>query len=213
MMVAGIDEKDAPAIAALGGGAGEVPHRAASCRTLTSDCARRDSLFCPPHFRPTPPHHQPDNATRSRLFLHPTLPPPVTTPRPIATSTYSEKSTTNLLTYDDYTMAGRPWPGIHSRSGGGHGKIAGVDVPWEYDAELKIDTKPSELFPVSDPHFSPTDGAHLRRPASMRLRHATHFLLLATMTPATHSPPHPARLKLKAPSCSPRSFPPTCPGA
>lgn len=52
-------------------------------------------------------------------------------------------------------MAGRPWPGIHSRSGGGHGKIAGVDVPWEYDAELKIDTKPSELFPPNPPPIAP----------------------------------------------------------
>ncbi|KAB2576554.1 hypothetical protein DBV05_g4820 [Lasiodiplodia theobromae] len=51
-------------------------------------------------------------------------------------------------------MAGRPWPGIHSRSNG-HGKIAGVDVPWEYDAELKIDTKPSELFPPNPPPIAP----------------------------------------------------------
>lgn len=40
------------------------------------------------------------------------------------------------------------WPGLSSGRGG-LGKIAGVDVPWEYDADLKIDTQPSELFPVS----------------------------------------------------------------
>lgn len=34
-------------------------------------------------------------------------------------------------------------------AGRGAGKIAGVDVPWEVDHDLKIDHKPSELFPVS----------------------------------------------------------------
>ncbi|KAH7046067.1 DNA-directed RNA polymerase III, subunit Rpc31 [Macrophomina phaseolina] len=51
-------------------------------------------------------------------------------------------------------MAGRGWPGMGSGRGG-HGKIAGVDVPWEYDAELKIDTKPSELFPPNPPPIAP----------------------------------------------------------
>lgn len=37
--------------------------------------------------------------------------------------------------------------------GFGRGKIGGQDVPWEYDPELKVETKPSELFPVSEGSF------------------------------------------------------------
>ncbi|OCL10014.1 hypothetical protein AOQ84DRAFT_8175 [Glonium stellatum] len=40
------------------------------------------------------------------------------------------------------------------RGGGGfgRGKMGGVDLPWEYDPELEIKTKPTELFPVSPFH-------------------------------------------------------------
>ncbi|GME63562.1 putative DNA-directed RNA polymerase III subunit rpc7 protein [Neofusicoccum parvum] len=65
--------------------------------------------------------------------------------------------------------AGRAWPGLGGARGG-VGKIAGVDVPWEYDADLKIDTKPSELFPLgAEPH---SHLAHERlHPGPMDLPH------------------------------------------
>ncbi|TKA79092.1 hypothetical protein B0A49_01219 [Cryomyces minteri] len=38
------------------------------------------------------------------------------------------------------------------RGGGfGKGKMGGIDLPWEYDPDLKVDTKPSELFPKLEP--------------------------------------------------------------
>lgn len=40
-------------------------------------------------------------------------------------------------------------------AGRGAGKIAGVDVPWEVDHDLKIDHKPSELFPPRAPPMAP----------------------------------------------------------
>ncbi|KAI9808477.1 MAG: hypothetical protein M1827_007230 [Pycnora praestabilis] len=39
--------------------------------------------------------------------------------------------------------------GFRGGRGGGFGKIAGADVPWAYDPDLKLDTRPSALFPVS----------------------------------------------------------------
>ncbi|KAK8246910.1 DNA-directed RNA polymerase III, subunit Rpc31 [Phyllosticta capitalensis] len=40
-------------------------------------------------------------------------------------------------------------------AGRGAGKIAGVDVPWEVDHDLKIDHKPSELFPPKPAPIAP----------------------------------------------------------
>lgn len=43
------------------------------------------------------------------------------------------------------------------RGGGGfgRGKMGGVDLPWEYDPELEIKTKPTELFPPIPPPIAP----------------------------------------------------------
>lgn len=32
----------------------------------------------------------------------------------------------------------------------GKGRMGGVELPWDYDPDLKIESKPSELFPVSE---------------------------------------------------------------
>lgn len=66
--------------------------------------------------------------------------------------------------------AGRAWPGLGGARGG-VGKIAGVDVPWEYDADLKIDTKPSELFPVSRA-CQPRSARETRAPSERDMRPA-----------------------------------------
>jgi hypothetical protein len=34
---------------------------------------------------------------------------------------------------------------------GGPGKIAGADVPWAWDPDLKLDYTPSQLYPVRSP--------------------------------------------------------------
>jgi hypothetical protein len=36
---------------------------------------------------------------------------------------------------------------------GGPGKIAGADVPWAWDPDLKLDYTPSQLYPVRDTYF------------------------------------------------------------
>jgi len=52
------------------------------------------------------------------------------------------------------------------RGGGGfgRGKMGGVDLPWEYDPELEIKTKPTELFPVSSFCASEIPGSNHRHP-------------------------------------------------
>ncbi len=39
--------------------------------------------------------------------------------------------------------------GRGGRGGFGRGKAAGPELPWDNDPDLKIEMKPSELFPVS----------------------------------------------------------------
>ncbi|KAF2145035.1 uncharacterized protein K452DRAFT_356370 [Aplosporella prunicola CBS 121167] len=50
---------------------------------------------------------------------------------------------------------GSRWGGGGGGGRGGVGKIGGADVPWEYDPDLKIETKPSELFPPKPPPIAP----------------------------------------------------------
>lgn len=42
--------------------------------------------------------------------------------------------------------------------------MGGVDLPWEYDPELEIKTKPTELFPVSPFYASEIPGSNHHHP-------------------------------------------------
>jgi len=58
------------------------------------------------------------------------------------------------------------------RGGGGFGKgrMGGIELPWDYDPDLKIESKPSELFPVSEKaseHLREADSSPL--PLSRRI--------------------------------------------